>query len=338
MKLKTKSNYQFHKIAFHTGLDLARPTFIWFKPTYRCNSKCSMCTIWRKGSKYQELSTQQWKDILLDVRKWLGRVWVGFQGGEVFLRNDMIEILRYASDIELATEAISNGLLIDRGLAKNIIDCGLTELRISLDGIRPETHNFIRNVEGGYEKVISAIEYLNELKEEKKQPRIVIQSIIMGYNIDEILNLVRFTQEKHLSGIYFQPLEQNIEEEEDVKWYEGSELWPKEDKFHKVVEVIDELIRMKRRGLPIINTIQHLEAMKPYFFDPEGLYRKAKSQTLTVKGNICTASLTNFIVYPDGSLKNCHGMEPIGNLTLESAKTLWKNRYKCWKKGCPLKR
>jgi len=49
-------------------------------------------------------------------------------GGEPFLRNDIFDILKYAHDLDLNIEVVSNGSLITQDIAENIMSCGLSNI------------------------------------------------------------------------------------------------------------------------------------------------------------------------------------------------------------------
>ena len=65
-----------------------------FSITYRCNSKCKTCNIWKIQRKVPfnlELKTSEWFKIIQS----LGRspFWITISGGEPFLRKGLIEII-----------------------------------------------------------------------------------------------------------------------------------------------------------------------------------------------------------------------------------------------------
>ena len=63
--------------------------------------------------------------------------------------------------------------------------------------------------------------------------------------------------------VFYQAVEQNYNTEEDPRWFEHSENWPKNSS--RAVAAVERLIALKRKGLPIRNSYQQLQAMIPYF-------------------------------------------------------------------------
>ena len=50
------------------------------------------CDIWKNKGKEDVPTLEEWKTVLSDLRRWLGRVQVTFSGGEALLRKDTAEI------------------------------------------------------------------------------------------------------------------------------------------------------------------------------------------------------------------------------------------------------
>lgn len=144
-----------------------------FLVTYKCNSRCLMCDIWkryqdRKELEKKELTIEEIKGFLLDNRDFLKSVrHIGLTGGEPFLRGDLVEIIRAIRQIlpRTATGPQTNGLLPElvkerlKKIKKFYPGMGLA---ISLDGIG-ETHDKIRGVKGSFKRAVKTLNYAQEL-------------------------------------------------------------------------------------------------------------------------------------------------------------------------------
>lgn len=119
--------------------------------TDRCNFRCIMCSQWRRDTKKEELSSQEWKDIISQL-KTAGINEINFTGGEPLLREDIYELIRHASSLRMTCGITTNGYLLDDDKLKDLIDCGLSIIAISLDGLGNE-HDKIRGVEGAGRRV-----------------------------------------------------------------------------------------------------------------------------------------------------------------------------------------
>jgi radical SAM protein with 4Fe4S-binding SPASM domain len=135
--------------------------------TYRCNMRCSMCNIWKKKSERSEVLPG---DVAEFFRKAPQFKWVGFTGGEPFLRPDLEEMIeavtRYAPDLA-ALSFTTNGFLheaiirtMERWLRRRP-SC-LFIVIVSIDGDR-ELHDSIRGVAGAWEQAVQTFCALKSL-------------------------------------------------------------------------------------------------------------------------------------------------------------------------------
>lgn len=81
---------QIHKSAKEKSF----PLRVMFELTYRCNFKCKHCYVPPIYRKKGELAT---RDIfsIIDQLKDMGCLYLGFTGGEPFVRKDILDILWY---------------------------------------------------------------------------------------------------------------------------------------------------------------------------------------------------------------------------------------------------
>jgi MoaA/NifB/PqqE/SkfB family radical SAM enzyme len=82
------------------------PVVASLKITQNCNLSCTHCP-W-KNKIHFELSTEQWKKIIEQVRN-RGCTLVTFEGGEPTLRSDLQELIEYGSELGLSTLVVTNG-------------------------------------------------------------------------------------------------------------------------------------------------------------------------------------------------------------------------------------
>jgi MoaA/NifB/PqqE/SkfB family radical SAM enzyme len=128
--------------------------------TYRCNSRCAMCDVWRKDEA-EEVEPSFYYHLPASLRE------INLTGGEPFLRGDLETIT--AVMLERAPQAriliSTNGLLPERirriapalrRLSKRL------GARVSIDGARAETHDRIRGVPGAFDKAWASVEALRE--------------------------------------------------------------------------------------------------------------------------------------------------------------------------------
>jgi len=305
-------NHVAQGISYRHDLSWCKPSKIIFCLTLRCNLKCKMCGIW-KGPKVRELSLPEWKNVIVKLKRWLGPFRVQLAGGEIFIRKDIFDLVRFASENNVLAGVVSNGTMLEAEKAEKLIDAGLGYFDVSLDGMNPETHDYIRGCEGVHEKAISVIKHMNVLRKQKDSKLVMYAPVIVcGYNRKELVDLVYFAEEEGLDAVMFNPLGPACDA--DTMWWEKSDLWPKDGELAELNGVIDRLISMKKSGARIINSIEQLHAMKSYFSNPSFNCNDG-----------CMVGMTNFLLSADGNIHLCFKMPPIGNHT-EDFSAVWASK------------
>jgi MoaA/NifB/PqqE/SkfB family radical SAM enzyme len=137
--------------------EIPLPDTVMFEPTMRCNLHCKMC--YQQGDMYagcRELTTEQIAGFF-DRNPRLKKV--ALMGGEIFVRPDIIDIIRNLNrtrDIVLST----NGTLIGGSAVDDLGNCRhIFTICISLDGPK-EGHETIRRASGSYDKTVETIKAL----------------------------------------------------------------------------------------------------------------------------------------------------------------------------------
>lgn len=153
--------------------------------SYRCNSKCRTCDVWRKPN--DDLTLDEWTRVFQNIGR--GPIYLTFTGGEPFLRKDLPEIV-LAGYKHCRPEYITiptNGILTQRivdGVAAICAGAPASKIGInlSLDGIGAE-HDDIRKVPGNWDKAMATWQALKDLKREHANLVLSIHTVISQFNI-----------------------------------------------------------------------------------------------------------------------------------------------------------
>lgn len=151
-----------------------RPTSISnFAVTYRCNSRCQTCGIWKTADPGKgEMPLDEIEDLLSENRGFLGDVTsIQVTGGEPYLRGDLPELIHAIhGHLPRATIWIpTNGLTprsIEAATREMLHDADGIRLgvSVSMDGIRG-THDAIRGIEGSFDRAVETLKRLSTLRE-----------------------------------------------------------------------------------------------------------------------------------------------------------------------------
>ena len=300
-------NRSLQGLSYRTDRGLSKPSRVIFCVTLRCNIKCKQCAIWRMPHPENELTTDEWKKVISDLRSWIGPYRVQLAGGETFVRKDITDIIAHATKNDVLTGVVSNGTMITKELAQKIVDSGLGYIHISVDGVTAETHDYIRGIPGLHVKTMAALEYL-EAANRGKGMSICMATIINKRNMHELTAIVRKAEAMGLDGVIFNPLGPTIDS--DPEWFKKTDLWF--DDLKEIYGILDELIAMKKAGAKILNPPEQFEGMKEYFAKPTLLMREQ-----------CMVGITNLSITAEGNIHTCFKQPPLGNVRQVTPQQVW---------------
>ncbi|MDP8216443.1 MAG: radical SAM protein [Candidatus Kaelpia imicola] len=153
-----------------------------FELTHKCNHKCSYCYIVPEPEK-KELTTKEVFSILDGLYN-MGTFYLGFTGGEIFMRPDIFDILFYAKNKGFEIILLTNGSLIDEKVADKIEKLSPNKVDITLRGATKKTFDKISGISGSFEKVYRAVDLLK-----MRSIPLGLKSIIIKPNIKEFLKM-----------------------------------------------------------------------------------------------------------------------------------------------------
>jgi MoaA/NifB/PqqE/SkfB family radical SAM enzyme len=150
--------------------------------TYRCDSRCSMCHIWKNP-------TQPEAEVTLDTLRKLpsGFDHLNITGGEPTLRKDLAEIIDVLYPKTKKLEISTNGLHVDR-LVPIVRRYPDIKIRISVEGFEA-TNDRIRGEKDGFRK---KTEGMNQLIAAGGRD-LGFATVFQDENIDQVVDLYRLT-------------------------------------------------------------------------------------------------------------------------------------------------
>jgi molybdenum cofactor biosynthesis enzyme MoaA len=131
--------------------------------TYRCNQRCVHC--FNPGAahgpdeqparKTAELTTQEICDLLSDLSD-LGVYTLTFSGGEVSLRDDLLEILQETKQLGFSFNLFTNGQIAEP-LLKQICLLWPRTLGVSIYSANPKTHDATTGINGSFSRAVKTL-------------------------------------------------------------------------------------------------------------------------------------------------------------------------------------
>ena len=282
--------------------------------TNSCVLRCKMCHLWQLNTQDKEISIDDCKKFIDSLNKFSAEpIEVHLIGGESLIKKGILDLIKYISKQGSRTVMTSCGYTINKQMAEELVNSGLSMLNLSLDSIDPSVHNFLRGKDDSFQKVMEAIEYLSNFKNSKL--KVGINTIVAAINLDKLVELSEWVDNnKNLESIYFMAVMRPFGSDLDWDWYTRADydfLWPKEPQ--QVDFVIDRLIELKRKGYKIENPLGQLLSFKSYFRNPQKF----------IKENRCNLTHHAINVNAMGDIYICFFMEPLGNIRDGNIKELW---------------
>ena len=294
----------------------ALPDRVILEPTQRCNLRCKMCFQDRKAmSASNELNHEQITRFF-DLNPYLRKV--TFIGGEVFVRHDIMDILRHLNrtrDIVICT----NGTLIGEAEVRALKQFGrIYTICISLDGPR-EIHDSIRQSSGSYDKAVRAISLL------AREIPVTVNLVIQGENILFMPDLIDLCASMQVKKVKIE-MERIFSSEKRDSAISEFGLLPSDIPLaikgrvrQYPVDTLRNLLgearaRGKRRGIDVyIDPPYLIEDLDACYSDTALASRRFICQKIN------TATLA-----PNGDLVHClHIRKPFGNIMSAPLEEIW---------------
>jgi MoaA/NifB/PqqE/SkfB family radical SAM enzyme len=296
------------ELYLRTGHDATIPVSIYGEVIERCNYKCGYCDYWRRPNYREEMSIDEWKKALTDLRDFIGHFHIEFSGGEPYIKKGFVDLITFCGEQGLKWGVTTNG-----GAFRNekVVDWTVAakpfNINISIDSLNADTHDHARGIDGSLGDIIAGIEALTRAKARHGVDfPIIVKSVVHKLNFRQLPDMVDWIRGIGATAINFQPVEQYTDGAKD-------EFWIGPEDLGELITVRDRLLDMKRHGAPILNT-ELLLSLWPNHFRREKAPREAMP---------CRIGMRNYFIRSDGRVEVCWNFPPIGNVRTQTAREIW---------------
>lgn len=284
------------------------PRWAVWELTLACDQKCVHCGPRAGHRRPHELTTDECLQVVQELKE-LGVGEVVLIGGEAYLRNDFILIIRAIRDAGMACTMTTGGLNLDDERATAMIEAGVSSVSLSIDGLEA-THDALRGVPGGWRRAFAA---LRRLKAAGAQ--VACNTQINRRTRHELLPLLELLAPEgiHSWQLQITVAHGNAADHPDVV------IQP-----YMFLELFDELERALLRCQEL--GIRLWPANNLGYFGP--LERRLRA-ALGTHWRGCTAGVTTLGIDSDGGIKNCPSLGgPLnvgGNWRERSIREIWED-------------
>ncbi len=187
------------EMGFASAILRRRPFNVLLQLTNRCNMKCSFCDFWPNGVKpEEELSLDDFRGLEEDLAG-LGRFLVSLEGGEPFVRPDLVEIVRVFARRHVPV-LYTNGWYVTPENARALFEADLVQVGVSIDYAVAARHDAKRGLAGASDRAWRAIDTLRDAaRHGGKQVHVI--TVLMNNNVDQIEPLLALSRERGVGHV-----------------------------------------------------------------------------------------------------------------------------------------
>jgi radical SAM protein with 4Fe4S-binding SPASM domain len=252
-----------------------------------------MCANWIKPPP-NKLSTEVIKQLIKDSYK-LGIRYLNLTGGEIFLRNDILDIVSVAGSCRgLRLNIMTNGTLLTPKLLRRLSKAGLDSINIPIDSLDPEKNDRIRGLPGAFKKILEAIGWAVDLG-----LSVTVISMVSRQNFTELPEILRFAGELGVESTTFLPF-----------MFYGDytrvhELWISDKHELKILESKLRKVILVSKKCGFRTNVAELGNMTSYFRGGFDKRTKTIRRPNFVKSGVCAGAFKQITIDPEGNVATC---------------------------------
>lgn len=285
------------------GWPAMMPFSIVVSVSYRCNSKCKTCDVWRKPN--DDMTLDEWDKTFANIGP--GPLYFTFTGGEPFMRKDTADMALSAyrhcrpSVITIPT----NGILTKRIISQVERLCAgapkaAIGINLSLDEVG-ERHDKIRMVPGNWNKAMKTWAELKELQKQYKNLVLTNHTVISNYNIDRFFEIYAGLEPLEPDSYITEIAEERVELD-TVGW----DITPLADKYGPIADFLSQ----KARQRPVTGFARITQAFRAEYYQLAKRILYERRQVIP-----CYAGWASCQLAPNGDVWSCCiRAEGVGNL------------------------
>jgi Fe-coproporphyrin III synthase len=278
-------------------------------PHSACNCRCIMCDIWKDNKNLKQLNEEDITGLLSSLKA-LGTQQVLMSGGEALLNNNFFRFCEILNQRNIKVTLLSTGLTLKKNA--QLLLQRVNDIIISLDGDE-ETHDYIRNIPGAFNKLSEGVSYIKAMQQSYK---ITARTVIHRLNYKRWPEIIDAAKEIGLNQISFLPADvsSNAFNRETI-WDESRqhEILLSFEDLPELKDVIEKLIKDYKKEFEnnfIAESPEKIRKIYEYYSAYYGLnvfpYKK------------CNAPWVSTVIEADGTVRPCFFHRPIGNIRHQS--------------------
>ncbi len=312
-----------------TALDTL-PRSLYIEPTSRCNEFCQQCprTLLSREED-RDLSFDDFRRVV-DQFPVLERV-VLHGLGEPLLNKDLPQMVRYLKERGTYVLFNSNGIALTLKKGQALIDAGLDEYRLSMDGSSRAVYARVRGVDA-FDKIWRNVKAFVALQREQQasKPAVSLWFTAMRENLPELPHLIELAGESGIREVHLQRLvffEQGLARSEQALFRRAA---PEE---LALVQQGEQMCRERAITFSAAGMVTPLESITRDFGERpwSGCRRPYTLTYITSSGNVLSCC---FAPFGHRSAREYHEERVLGNVFQQPISEIWHGeRYESFRRA-----
>ncbi len=277
--------------------------------TEGCNLKCLTCSY--REPLPGELTLIEIKDLAKQLSDF-GLKHIVYSGGEPLLRRDFRDICDIFSQKGVKQSLLTNGLLLEKRF--DDINEYFSEIIVSIDGAKAETHNIIRGL-NSFDQIMKGVQ-----KDVSSKRNVSIRTVLQKNNFRELQAMIDMARSAGANRISF--LAADVASEafgRDIHGTTADEpgISLSEDEVNEFREIINLVIKDYSPDFFsgfISESPQKLMKLADYY----GAIRGMNDFPV----NLCNAPMVSAVITSTGNIHPCYFIESYGNVRQDEIKKL----------------
>lgn len=172
--------------------------------TYKCNFRCRHCynSSGEHNFNNKELSDEEMIILAKEIAEYNPDS-VCICGGETLLRKELVyEVGNILKTCDCSYNIVTNGYLMTDEIANKLKKSGYSLVQVSIDGLK-ENYEWLRGVEGGFEKAVEAIKCVK-----RAGLMAAVSCVPLSRNVNDVEKIIEMCDELGVESFRMQPLMQ----------------------------------------------------------------------------------------------------------------------------------
>ncbi len=179
-------------VRFALGILKKKPFNCLLQVTNRCNLTCSFCDFWpNPAAKHEELTVSEYETIAEQLSE-LGCFLISIEGGEPFVRSDLLDIVQVLSRKHM-TALFTSGWFVTEENARALWNAGLTHASVSIDFSEAKRHDDKRGQKGTSARAWRAVEMFRDTAK-RGGKQVNVMTVLMDENWNDMEALFQRTR------------------------------------------------------------------------------------------------------------------------------------------------